>query len=109
MGDLEFNALLYLPREVPHNMFDSARAHENRGVRLYVRRVYITDEFDSVIPKYLSFIKGIVDSSSLPLNVSREVLQQDKPLRLMQKKLVRKAIAMIQKLAVEDEDAYEDF
>merc|ERR1712193_197188 len=61
------------------------------------------------IPKYLSFIKGIVDSNSLPLNVSREILQQDKSLRLMQKKLVRKAIAMIQKLAIEDEEAYEDF
>merc|ERR1712063_149505 len=108
-GDLEFNALLYLPREVPTNMFDSARAHENRGVRLYVRRVYITDEFDTIIPKYLSFIKGIVDSSSLPLNVSREILQQDKSLKMMQKKLVRKAIAMIQKLSIEDEDAFEEF
>merc|ERR1712137_639299 len=108
-GDLEFKAILYMPREVPDNMFDANRDHDNRGVRLYVRRVYITDEFDTIIPKYLSFIKGIVDSSSLPLNVSREILQQDKSLKLMQKKLVRKAIAMIQKLAVEDEDAYLDF
>merc|ERR1712137_1364985 len=108
-GDLEFKAILYLPREVPDNMFDTSRSHDNRGVRLYVRRVYITDEFDTIIPKYLSFIKGIVDSSSLPLNVSREILQQDKSLKMMQKKLVRKAIAMIQKLAVEDEDAYLDF
>jgi len=108
-GDLEFNALLYLPREVPTNMFDSARAHENRGVRLYVRRVYITDEFDSVIPKWLSFIKGIVDSSSLPLNVSREILQQDRSMSLMQKKLIRKAIAMIQKLAVDKPEEYLDF
>jgi len=108
-GDLEFNALLYLPREVPHNMFDSARAHENRGVRLYVRRVYITDEFDSVIPKWLSFIKGIVDSSSLPLNVSREILQQDRSMGLMQKKLIRKAIAMIQKLAIDKPEDYMEF
>merc|ERR1712137_843421 len=108
-GDLEFKAILYLPREVPDNMFDTSRSHDNRGVRLYVRRVYITDEFDTIIPKYLSFIKGIVDSSSLPLNVSREILQQDKSLKMMQKKLVRKAIAMIQKLSIEDEDAFEEF
>jgi heat shock protein beta len=108
-GDLEFKAILYMPREVPDNMFDANRSHDNRGIRLYVRRVYITDEFDTIIPKYLSFIKGIVDSSSLPLNVSREILQQDKSLKLMQKKLVRKAIAMIQKLSIEDEEAYEDF
>merc|ERR1712110_205653 len=108
-GDLEFNALLYLPREVPHNMFDSARANDNRGVRLYVRRVYITDEFDTVIPKWLSFIKGIVDSSTLPLNVSREILQQDHTMGLMQKKLIRKAIAMIQKLAIDKPEEYMDF
>jgi heat shock protein beta len=108
-GDLEFKAILYLPREVPDDMFNTNRSHDTRGVRLYVRRVYITDEFDTIIPKYLSFIKGIVDSSSLPLNVSREILQQDKSLRLMEKKLVRKAIAMIQKLSIEDEEAYEDF
>lgn len=108
-GELEFKALLYLPREVPDDMFNSGRDHNLRGLRLYVRRVFITDEFDGIIPKYLSFIKGIVDSSSLPLNVSREILQQDKSLRLMEKKIVRKAIAMIQKLAVEDEEGYEDF
>ena len=108
-GDLEFKAIIYLPQEVPDNMFDANRSHDNRGIRLYVRRVYITDEFDTIIPKYLSFLKGIVDSSSLPLNVSREILQQDKSMKLMQKKLVRKAIAMIQKLAIDDEEAYLDF
>merc|ERR1712137_560271 len=108
-GDLEFKAILYLPQEVPDNMFDANRNHDNRGIRLYVRRVYITDEFDTVIPKYLSFLKGIVDSSSLPLNVSREILQQDRSMKSMQKKLVRKAIAMIQKLAIDDEESYLDF
>jgi heat shock protein beta len=108
-GELEFRAILYIPREVPENMFNSARNHDLRGVKLYVRRVYITDEFDTIIPKYLSFVKGIIDSNSLPLNVSREILQQDKSLKQMEKKLVRKAIAMIQKLAQDDEEAYLEF
>lgn len=108
-GELEFRAILYIPREVPDNMFNSARNHDLRGIKLYVRRVYISDEFDSIIPKYLSFIKGIVDSNSLPLNVSREILQQDKSLKQMEKKIVRKAIAMIQKLAQDDEEAYLEF
>merc|ERR1712137_1476469 len=109
-GDnLQFKAILYLPQEVPDDMFNTARSHNHRGVKLYVRRVFISDEFDGIIPKYLSFIRGVVDSDSLPLNVSREILQQDKALRQMEKKIVRKAIAMIQKLAQEDEDAYNDF
>lgn len=108
-GDLEFKAILYLPQEVPENMFDSTRNHDNRGVKLYVRRVYISDEFDGVIPKYLSFIRGVVDSDSLPLNVSREILQQDKSLKQMEKKIIRKAIAMIQQLAQDDEEKYLNF
>lgn len=108
-GDLEFRSILFLPVDPPNDMFNQNREHNPRGVKLYVRRVYITDDFDAIIPRYLSFVRGVVDSSSLPLNVSREVLQQSKSLKQMEKKLVRKAIAMIQKLAVEDEELYMDF
>jgi len=106
-GDLEFKAILYIPSEAPANAFQND-ANKMRGIKLYVRRVFITDDFSVVVPKYLSFIKGVVDSDSLPLNVSREILQQDKSLRLMEKKLVRKAIAMIQQIA-EDKEKYNDF
>ena len=73
---------------------------------MYVRRVFITDDFDDMMPKYLSFIRGIVDSDDLPLNVSRETLQQHKLLKVIKKKLVRKALDMIKK--INDED-YEQF
>jgi len=106
-GDLEFRAILYVPSDPPSNAFETGK-NAPRGVKLYVRRVFITDNFDMLIPKYLSFVKGVVDSNSLQLNVSREILQQDKSLKQMEKKLVRKIIAMIQELA-EDKTKYEGF
>jgi len=106
-GDLEFRAILYVPSDPPSNAFETGK-NTPRGVKLYVRRVFITDNFDLLIPKYLSFVKGVVDSNSLQLNVSREILQQDKSLKQMEKKLVRKIIAMIQELA-EDKTKYESF
>merc|ERR1711966_271633 len=72
------------------------------ALKLYVRRVFISDEFDELLPKYLSFIKGIVDSDTLPLNVSRETLQQHSSLKTIKKKLVRKALDMIRKLSEDD-------
>lgn len=106
-GDLEFRAILYVPSEAPTNAFETTKG-EKRGVKLYVRRVFITDNFDMVIPKYLSFIKGVVDASELQLNVSREILQQDRSLKQIEKKLVRKIVAMIQELALQPEK-YESF
>ena len=73
---------------------------------MYVRRVFITDNFEDMMPKYLSFIKGVVDSDDLPLNVSRETLQQHKLLKVIKKKLVRKALDMIKKLDKEDYDKF---
>ena len=108
-GDLDFKAILYVPQEVPSGLFDAKRLKGTRSVKLYVKRVFITDDFDVILPKYLHFVKGVVDSSSLPLNVSREILQQDKSLKQMEKKLIRKIISMVQKLAQDDEEQYNSF
>jgi len=78
------------------------------SLKLYVRRVLITEEFEDLMPKYLNFIKGVVDSDDLPLNVSREQLQQMKMIKVMSKKLVRKAIDMIKTMAEEEEDDDDD-
>merc|ERR1711968_324835 len=78
------------------------------NLKLYVRRVMITDEFDELLPRYLGFIKGVVDSDSLPLNVSREMLQQNKVLKVIGKKMTRKALAMIKALADEDKKDKEE-
>ena len=102
-GNLEFRSLLYIPQTPPQDSFNTGR-DGRRGVKLYVKRVFITDDFDLVIPKYLNFLVGVVDSDDLPLNVSREILQQNKSLKAMEKKLVRKAIAMIQEIAQDEED-----
>jgi len=109
-GEVDFKSLLYIPTSPPKNMFDPSSEGAHKGIKLYVRRVFITDEFKDILPKYLSFIKGIVDSDDLPLNVSRETLQEHKTLKLIKKKLVRKAIAMFQQLADEEDNTkYLDF
>merc|ERR1712200_103519 len=83
------------------------QAQEN--IKLYVRRVFITDDFEDMMPKYLSFVKGVVDSDDLPLNVSRETLQQNKLLKVIKKKLVRKALDMIKKLKDSNKEDYDKF
>jgi len=102
-GEVNFKSLLYIPASPPSNMFEPSNESVSKGIKLYVRRVFITDEFKDLLPKYLAFIKGIVDSDDLPLNVSREMLQENRTLRVIRKKLIRKAIAMFQEMA-EDED-----
>jgi len=106
-GDVEFKAILYIPERPPHDYFDNYYSRAS-ALKLYVRRVFISDEFDELLPKYLGFIKGIVDSDTLPLNVSRETLQQHTSLKTIKKKLVRKALDMIRKLAEEGKDAEDD-
>merc|ERR1712054_662587 len=111
-GEIEFKSILYIPKKSPNDSFNNYYSKSN-ALRLYVRKVLITDEFEELVPRYLNFLRGVVDSDDLPLNVSRETLQQHKVLKVMGKKLVRKALEMLRKLATakqdkEDEEDDED-
>ena len=97
-GEVEFKSILFVPGQVPFDMYDTYHT-KSAQLRLYVRKVLITDEFEDLVPRYLNFLRGVVDSDDLPLNVSRETLQQHKVLKVMAKKLVRKALEMLRKLA----------
>lgn len=105
-GDNSFTALFYIPKEPPFSMFDPRIVTSN--LRLYVKRVLISDKFE-LLPKYLAFLVGLVDSDDLPLNISRETLQQHKIIELISKKLVRKAIAMFQELFKNEPEKYDIF
>ena len=106
-GEIDFKAILYMPKEAPYDLFENYYG-KSSALKLYVRRVLITEEFDELMPRYLNFIKGVVDSDDLPLNVSREQLQQMKMIKVMSKKLVRKALEMIKGLAEEEEEDDEE-
>lgn len=106
-GEVEFRSILFVPSTAPHDLYDQYYS-KSSSLKLYVRRVLISDEFEDLMPRYLSFIKGVVDSDDLPLNVSREQLQQSKILKVMGKKLVRKALEMIRKLAGDQKKALAD-
>merc|ERR1719248_337126 len=113
-GEIEFKSILFIPKSADHDMYDNYYGKQAQ-LRLYVRKVLITDEFEDLVPRYLNFLRGVVDSDDLPLNVSRETLQQHKVLKVMGKKLVRKALEMLRKLAQakekgddEDEDEGDD-
>ncbi|CAL0318978.1 unnamed protein product [Lupinus luteus] len=107
-GDVEFKAVLFVPPKAPRDLYESYYNGNKSNLKLYVRRVFISDEFDELLPKYLSFLQGLVDSDSLPLNVSREMLQQHSSLKTIKKKLIRKALDMIRKIAEEDPDESND-
>ncbi|XP_060695644.1 endoplasmin [Hemiscyllium ocellatum] len=104
-GEVTFKSILFVPKTAPRGLFDEYGSKKSDFIKLFVRRVFITDDFHDMMPKYLNFIKGVVDSDDLPLNVSRETLQQHKLLKVIRKKLVRKTLDMIKKIA---EEKYED-
>merc|ERR1712188_314952 len=98
-GEIEFKSVLFLPKKAPFDQMDNYWTKRSE-IKLYVRRVLVADKFDELLPKYLNFVKGVVDSDDLPLNVSREQLQQSKIMKVISKKLVRKILELMKKILV---------
>merc|ERR1712032_339436 len=106
-GEIEFKSILFLPKKAPFDMMDNYWQKKSE-VKLYVRRVLVAEKFDELLPRYLNFVRGVVDSDDLPLNVSREQLQQNKIMKVISKKLVRKVLELMKKLAKEEESGEDD-
>merc|ERR1712139_213425 len=106
-GEIEFKSILFLPKKAPFDMMDNYWT-KKAEIKLFVRRVLVADKFDELLPRYLNFVRGVVDPDDLPLNVSREQLQQNKIMKVISKKLVRKVLELMKKLAKEGDGDDED-
>lgn len=105
-GRSEYTSLLYIPSKAPFDLWDR---NQQKGIKLYVKRVFIMDDADQLMPPYLRFIKGVIDSADLPLNVSREILQESRDVRLIREGSVKKVLGMLEDMAKNEEDKYKTF
>ena len=105
-GNQEYTSLLYVPSKAPWDLFNREHKH---GLKLYVQRVFIMDDAEQFMPNYLRFMRGLIDSNDLPLNVSREILQDNKTTAALRKALTKRSLQMLEKLAKEDADKYQQF
>jgi len=108
-GDSVFKALLYVPTKAPENLWDTRREAHRQNIRLYVRRVFITGDFFDILPTYLRFVRGVIDSDDLPLNVSRETIHESRAMERIRRKIVRKTLQMILDMAESDRDKFISF
>merc|ERR550514_1917005 len=108
-GQIEFRALMFIPTTMPFELTRDMFSENGRAMRLYVKRVFINDKFEDLIPRWLTFTRGVVDSEDLPLNVGREILQKSRTLKIIRKRLVRKVLDTIDQLREDEPSKYEQF
>lgn len=106
-GNLEYTSLLYLPKKAPFDLYDGN--HQRNGIKLFVQRVFIMDEAEKLMPRYLRFVRGLIDSNDLPLNVSREILQNNKVIESIRSASIKRVLGLLEKMADKEPDQYKDF